>query len=429
MTVKRAGPGRNVNKALKSREPLWMPITSASLVSAAMTPHTEAPATRLGRLQHYLQEDPGNPVLLAECFDLALSCGERQRAEAILLAASEQGFDEPEWEFRRAQLCTSRRDLVGAATSLENLLSRGATQPAVVHDLAYVRLLQRDFAGCRALLAPWMEHASPDASQKLPADVEEAVQVLWLRAMHHLQHLEEAMAWARRQHEGGALHAAAKGVASLVALDLGDFGTARSFADAALYAGSYLPEAMVARGYVALAEGDMALARRLLERSIERNPQDGRAWSALGFLTLQLRELPLAQRQLERAVQLMPDHVGTWHALGWAALLQGSHAAALAAFRSALALDRNFAESHGAVALGFVLTGEGDKAQHHLDLADRLDPRNLTARYVRALVAGEISDAASLRKLAVRLLDRPGFFGNKLSDSFTRNSEEPKQSA
>lgn len=394
-----------------------------------MTPHTAAASTRLQRLELYLQEDPGNAALLGESFDLALACGERERAEAILQSARERGFDEPEWEFRRAQLCTLRRDLAAAAALLENLLSKGTRHAAVVHDLAYVRLLQRDFEGCRALLAPWVEGALPQGQPEPPPDVAEALQVLWLRAMHQLQHLQEALGWAREQERNGSLQAAAQGIASLVAVDLGDFTTARSFSEAALYAGAYLPEALVARGYVALAEGDTALGRRLLERALERNPQDGRAWSALGLASLQLRDLQLAQRQLQRAVQLMTDHIGTWHALGWSRLLQGQHEAALAAFATALELDRSFAESHGAVALVLLLSGHGDKAQPHLEVADRLDARNLTARYVRALMAGEASDSANLQRLALRLLDRPGFFGGKLSDSFTRTIPGAKQSA
>lgn len=384
---------------------------------------------RLERLQRYLQEDPANPALLADAFETALSCGAQGQAEEWLEAAEALGGDRAQWTFRRARLAVVRRDLAGAAALLEGLQREMGEHPAIVHDLAYVRMLQGDLAACRSLLQPWVECRKNYVQGPAEAAVQTALQVLWLRALHRLQLLQEAVDWAREQAESGVLHAPAQGVASLIALDLGDFAAARDWSVAALDADPRQMEALVARACVALAEGQAGDATLLLQRALEINPVDGRAWSTLGLATLQERNLPLAQTQLETAVRHLPDHVGTWHALGWARLLQGARADALEAFDRALALDRNFAESHGAVGLVLALEGRTAGAQHHLDVADRLDGRNLTARYARAWLAGDARDRDSLNRLALRLLDRPGFFGGKLSDSFTRNREGPKHPA
>lgn len=390
---------------------------------------TAAATARLERLRGYLLEDPANPALLADAFETALSCGAHGQAEEWLEAAEALGRDRAPWTFRRARLAIARRDLAGAAALLEGQQRDLGEHPAIVHDLAYVRLLQGDLAACRSLLQPWMEQRDADLQGSAEAAVQAALQLLWLRALHRLQLLQEAMAWVREQAASGVLHAPARSVASLIALDLGDFTAARDWSDAAMEADPRQMEALVARACVALAEGKAGGATLLLQRALEINPVDGRAWSTLGLATLQERNLPLAQTRLETAVRHLPDHVGTWHALGWTRLLQGARADALEAFDHALALDRNFAESHGAVGLLLALEGRTADAQHHLDVADRLDAANLTARYARAWLAGDARDRDSLNRLALRLLDRPGFFGGKLSDSFTRNHEGPKHMA
>jgi len=183
-------------------------------------------------------------------------------------------------------------------------------------------------------------------------------------------------------------------------------------------------EALVASATVALAEQQGLRAVELFERALRVNPEDGRARSGLGLAWLQLRELARARQHLEAALPRVPSHVGTWHALGWTRLLQGERAAALEAFRGALQQDRNFAESHGAVGLALALQGQSAEAARHLDLAERLDASGVTARYARALLEGEASDVVRLRTLARRLLDRPGFFGGRLTDSLPAAAQD-----
>jgi tetratricopeptide (TPR) repeat protein len=387
------------------------------------SPATSTPETRLDRLQRYLKTDPHNGVLLADAFDEALASGAWESASRLATLAEQQHLAQPAWQFRRARLCIALRDLQRAAELLEALQRTVGDSPVLAHDLAYVRLLQGDLAACRALLQPWIE------DEDTPSGPNAALQVLWLRASHRLQLFGDALDWAQRRSAAGGLAPAALGVASLVALDASDFERAKQWSQASLQADRPVPEGLVTAAYVALAEGQTGHARSLLQRALALNRADGRTWSVLGLASLQARDLSLAQKQLETAVQYMPDHIGSWHALGWARLLQGARAPALEAFRHALALDRNFAESHGAVGLLLALDGQLSQAEHHLDAADRLDATNLTARYARALIAGDAGDAQAVQRLALRLLDRPGFFGGKLSDSFTRLADRPKSGA
>lgn len=371
-------------------------------------------ASRLERLAAYLEQDPGNAALLADTCDAALACGQLERAQACADSAERLALDPAQWGFRQARIAMARRELPRAVELLQRLRADTGDHPVLAHDLAYAHLMQGESEKCRQLVEPWLDDER--AGGLVPEQVQ-ALQLLWLRAMHRLQRLEAAMQWARGKLRDGTLHPQARGAASLIALDLEDFAAARDFADAALAADPRQVEALVARGSVALASGETAQAERLLQQALRCNPEDGRTWSALGLARLQARDLPGAQSQLERAVHFMPGHIGSWHALGWARLLQGNGAGALAAFRAALGIDRNFAETHGALGLVLALSGNASESRHHLEVADRLDPANLTGRYARALLAGEAGDRAAIEKLVVRLLDRRGPFGGVLGDA------------
>lgn len=248
-----------------------------------------------------------------------------------------------------------------------------------------------------------------------------------LRTWHRAWRLDAAWDWIQAADRSAVLQPTTRGVAALIAVDRGDFAAARNWSADALEEEGASMEALVAHGTVALAERQVVRAVEAFERALRLNAQDGRALGGLGLARLLGGDFTRARRHLEQAVLRVPEHIGTWHALGWTRLLQGDGAGALEAFRRALRQDRNFAESHGAVGLALAHQGEPEEARRHLDLADRLDPSNVTARYARAVLAGEAGDAARLAALARRLLDRPGFFGDRLHESVLAAAEESRE--
>lgn len=373
-------------------------------------------AARLERLLHYLEEDPGNPALLADAFDTALACGRHDAAQALEAAASDAGLERRQWDFRRAHLCIASGDLDHACALLDRLRAEWGSHPVLAHDLAHVHLLRGGYERTCELLAPWMQ-GEADA-ESLAAEVRQAMQVLWLRALHRQHRLEDAWAWVQEARADASLLPQAAGVAALVAVDRSDFASAGTLSGESLHSDPAQLEALVASASVALAQRDGARAIALLEQALAVNGGDGRSHGLIGMAYLLARDLGRAGRHLEEAVAKVPEHVGTWHALGWTRLLAGERAGALRAFEQALARDHNFAESHGAVGLLLALQGRGPEALRHLELADRLDPVNVTGRYARALLSGE-ADPDKLPALAQRLLDRPGFFGGKLSDALS----------
>jgi len=353
---------------------------------------------RLERLAAYLQQDPDNAALLADACDAALACGHHEAVESCLSSAARLSLQAPEWQMRRAHFCIARRDLPQARTLLEDLAVRTGQHPVLVHDLAYVHLLQGDAARAHALLAPWAadDFDEPDLPQ-------EAMQALWLRACHGLGRVDEAWDWAQRVRAAGRLQPQAAGAASLVALDQDDLPAAAALADLALAADGTQHEALVTRGSLALAAGNADEATSYFERALRRNDDDGRTWSALGFTSLLSRDFPSARQRLERAVAAMPGHAHTWQALGWTRLLLQDAEGALAAFRSALDLDAASAEGQAALGLALVLSGRGDEAELFLRRAEELEPDEGLASLARALLAGSMG-AAEVQEMVQGLL-------------------------
>jgi tetratricopeptide (TPR) repeat protein len=371
-------------------------------------PTSEA-AARLERFLAFVQEDPQNLELLADTWEAAMAAGDLEAA-ARLAEQGEQGDPQQVsgWLRRRAHVALARRQYAAASRLVDESVQAGLPLHVAAYDRACLAFVQSDFAGAVQVLRPLLD----DTSEPPFTD---AIRSMWLRALHRLGQVDEAWTWvAQRERAGRELPAGAAGAASLLAIDADDFGQALALADRALAHDPLHVEALTARGCVALAQGDAALARSLLMRADGLQPGDGRIQSALGLVSLQAGAVDEAQQRFQAAVAALPSHIGSWHGLGWSFLLQGALRPAADAFARALAIDANFGESHGAMGLVLVLQGEREAAQEHLRRAHKLEPRNVTASFADALASGRVAPS-QFGALARRLLDRPGFFGEKLS--------------
>lgn len=364
---------------------------------------TPDPRHSLDRLEGYLREDPSNPGLLAECFQAALQCAEWERAAFHLGHAQALQPGNLAWALREGDLLLAQGHHERAAQVLGRLLTLGGTPPeftdAVLHNLAWIEFQAGRFQACTDQLAGRMQDTRKPASAALAR--------LWLRALHHSGQVEQAVAWASAAQEQGWLPAAAAGVASLAALDADQLVLAGQWAQRALQQSTPADppiEALVTQASLALARQDAAQAIALARSALQISPHDGRAWSAHALADLLAGDLPTALAHFDKALTTMPGHIGTWHGKAWAQLLSSDLAAAHSSFTSALELDRNFAESHGGLAVALALQGLGQEARHHAERALRLDASNLSGRYAQAILQGEIQDLESFQALARRLL-------------------------
>lgn len=387
------------------------PSSSAPEPSAADAQRAQS-LRRLEQLENFLRSDPSNNALLIDAYETALRCAAWDRALFHLRHGQSLDIDPWGWRLREGDFWLAQgRD--GEALAVLAALAQAPSAPpgfdrVVLHNLAFIEFRRGEHAACIERLAPVLERTAgtAPATDTLTA-TDLALQVLWLRALHHDGQLERAMAWAQQAEAQGALGTQAAGAASLVALDAADFAAAQRWSERSLReAGSSAPpvEALVTQASLALGQRDEKRARSLVSMALERQPSDGRTWSVLGFADLLAGNLAAALVAFGRALEAMPSHIGTWHGQAWARLLQGDLAGARRSFESALALDRNFAESHGGLAVVFAMQKATTEAAEEAEIALRLDAKNLSGRYAQALLSGEIQNAQDLERLAKRLL-------------------------
>ncbi|WP_445656687.1 hypothetical protein [Achromobacter sp. NCFB-sbj8-Ac1-l] len=352
------------------------------------------PIDRLDRFDGYLRQDPDNTALAVEAFELALSLGLHERAGAYLDAAQASAGDDPYLAYRRGAWLAAQGRWGEALTLQQGLCERDPEDA----DLAAAHASLLHYAGRHdEAEAAW---AVLQASGKLP-------DYAWanrLRTLHFLGRLKEGLALAGMRGELLREQPEAAGVLSLMALDAGDFAAARLWADLALDGEPPSLEALTTRGALALAAKDAPGALAALAQVVQARPNEGRAWSSMGIAHLLQQDAGAAQAAFLRATALMPAHIGSWHGLGWARLLGRDVAGASTAFQQALELDRNFGESHGAVAIGLALAGQRDQAEHHIERALRLDPASLSARFAQAVLGGALQNPDEFQALAARAL-------------------------
>lgn len=400
-------------------------------------PRVVAARQRLERLEGFLRQDPRNNALLIDAFETALACGEWARAEFHLKHAQALQLDALAWQLREGDFWLAQQDYEQALTVLASLNAVPNPPPGfrnvLLHNLAYIDLKRDRLADCIERLAPTLEaQSSQEASA--PASVDgiqpsvavRALQQLWLRALHREGQFDRAMAWAVDAEQKERIDPQAAGVASLIAIDAEDFAAARRWAALSLADGSpndRPTETLVAQASLALAARDAEQASNFADAALQRHPGDGRALSTKGLAALLGNDLLGAMDAFHRALAVMGEHIGTWHGLGWTQILSGQLAEAHASFETALELDRNFAESHGGLAVVLAMQSKREQAQEHAELALRLDKSNVSGRYAQALLSGDVKDAKDLQRLARRLLGgRTAPLGGDMGQIF---AEEP----
>jgi hypothetical protein len=103
--------------------------------------------------------------------------------------------------------------------------------------------------------------------------------------------------------------------------------------------------------------------------------------------------------------------------------LRGDLQQAEQTFAQVLAMDRNFGESHGGLAVVHALQGKKAQAAEGAERALRLDPESLAAVYARMVLSGDTHDPTRFKKLALRLLSaRSGPFGGSLADAVVKRT-------
>jgi predicted Zn-dependent protease len=359
-------------------------------------------ASRLARTEAYLSSDPANPELLAIAMELSLAADDLPRAARHADQARARHPANPVLQYRRGHVLAAQGRWNEAEPLFACLLASHAN-PNLAYSLAHCQFSAGKHATALATLNPYR------ADPALPHQGA----TLLVRAMHHLGHYGAGAALIQSYADRFLFDADFCAAASLLCLDGGQHSDAAMLAERALAGGARPVEALVASGSLALGSADAVLASQRFAEALTHNPAQGRSWSGLGMATMLHNDMAGAIPQLEQAVRFMPGHIGSWHALGWCRLLTQDMHGADQAFGAGLALDRNFGESHGTMAVIAAHRGQRALAEASIKTALRLDTNCLSARYAQMVLSGEASDPERFKSVALGLIGALETFGGE----------------
>ena len=107
---------------------------------------------------------------------------------------------------------------------------------------------------------------------------------------------------------------------------------------------------------------------------------------------------------IDRAAVLFETHIGSWIASGWAHFLNDDQVKARASFERALAIDPNFSETYGGLAVLDIASGDMESAKRNSEIALKLDRASLGGTLAQTLLlerSGDHEKAARIREIAL----------------------------
>jgi tetratricopeptide (TPR) repeat protein len=372
-------------------------------MSESSTPGTTpASAERVRLLERLLERDTDNPHLFRECAQAALEHGALEVVARICEARLRAHPGDPLARWTSAQALIAREQYGRAAEILEELNGQGELQTAAWQDLGL----------CYFCMGAYERARAPLEAVYRAGDRSSGLLRLLVSTYHHLGLIAEAAAVADGNGEPARTDAGLAGAYALLYLDLTRPADAARWAKVALALDGRSLDALTVNATLSLAGGDRRRAQEGFDSVLALAPRTGRARIGLGCIALLESDLPRALEHLNRGVELMRDHVGSWHVLAWAYLLGGDLGNAERAFLQALALNRNFAETHGGLAAVAALRGERAAAERGIETALRLDPACLSGQFARSVLAGRGGNAKQAREIVLaafsRLTRHPG---------------------
>jgi len=372
----------------------------------AQTPEPRS-RSALTELLGFLRSDPDNLSLISEAATAALAEGRPDTARELLdrraTLAPLPDNDAATLGLALLQLAQVDR----ARTIFAGLHQRHPEDPSLRFNLAWTKTLTGDLTGASALL----DRATMDA---LPQAAALGVQVL-----HQQGNFDEAWALAKAQIVRHPQHQGLLAAASVLAVDMEDMSFAR---ECAIRAGDQ-PDALTTLGTLALSEHENGAALTLFNRALAANSNLPRAWIGKGLAEMAAGKHEAAAVQLKKGAELFGGHVGSWIAAGWAALLSGEQAEAQACFERALALDHNFSESHGSLAVIYILQGRLEEARRSTSVALRLDSASFSAALAQTMLLAGQNDRAAARAVFERAITTPiSANGATIADAMRRLS-------
>ena len=349
------------------------------------------------RFLSFLEVDPYNVQLLANTANLASELG--HYGQAIELA--DRGLTlEPKHQVllsTKALACLSSGDVDSALTQFQQLLDDGQHEPIVRYNLAYCLMLKEQDEQALTLLDDALEQYG-----ELPQMV-----TLKMRAIYTMGELDKAIELGKQalaaNPDDGSVHE----IMSSLYFDSSDFVSAQQHAMLALNVNPNLGSAHTSIGMVALNTQDEAIAESRFDEAIRLNKRDGRAWLGKAMVEMLKQNLTQAEPSFKSAIQFMPTHLGSYLALAWCQISQHKLDEAETTAMQAMAIDGNFSEIHGTLAVLAVFKGDIENANKLSRYALAFDRSSFSGLYALALIQAATGHAERSQRIIDTILDAP----------------------
>jgi tetratricopeptide (TPR) repeat protein len=369
------------------------------------TPSASQSQERLQHLLGYLEFDLGNVALFADTIQAALAAGDTVLARRLIDQSEATHGASDELTNLRGLSSLKSGDYGQAARTFRALHESSPHDAALRFNLAWTLSFKKEFTEALTLLDEATCLALPQAA------------MLAVQIRHELGNFDNAADLARAMLTVHPDHAGLNAAVSVLALDIDDealaFATARRAGDH--------PDALATLGTLALGEDEPSEALQYFTAALNANAAIPRAWIGRGLGRLLTGETSEGAVDIEKGASLFGDHLGSWIAAGWARLVAGDQPAARAHFEHALGLDRNFAESHGSIAVCDVLDGQTDAARRGAETAFRLDPECFSAVLARTFLLAGDNQPDKARAIFEKALHTPlGASGRTIARSLVR---------
>lgn len=356
-------------------------------------------------LFNFLDQDPDNIALLSDTAEMALNEGFSDKAKDLLLHSASLTPLAPN-DLGTAGLAAMKcRDFEAASSHFLALFEQGERTAPVRFNLAWSLAMIKDFDGALEMLDAATVKDIPQAA------------MLELQIFHDRGELIKAEAKARTLFNAGVDHEGVNAAISVLAMDVDDIVWAKA---AALKGGNH-PDALTTLGTLALGEDDPEQALRLFNTAMDINRHGPRTWIGKGLSQLITGEADEALKNIDKGAEMFETHIGSWIAAGWAHFVKKDYPAARLRFDKALAIDDNFAESHGSLAVMDVLEGDLTEARRRTKIALKLDRECFSATLAQVLILSGNGNTEKAQQIFERALNTPiDESGRTISRSMTR---------
>lgn len=336
--------------------------------------------------------------LLLDALALAISVHDLDGGRQLIEHLHTQQVVAPQAFALAAHLMLQAGEYAKAGEYGDRAIEGGIVDSAVLFNTAFGHFHNGDFAAASELLA------SVTANTACPA----STLLMHARALHQLEEerTEEAEALVVRALVQDPENPETRGLLALLLYENGKNPQSLNAAHESLATDPDQLDALLACASVQFELKNIAASRKAWLHTVDRHPQCGRAWAGLAELEFNELEFEAAEEHLRTAISFMPDHIGTWHLLAWIYILRGQSSKARQALDSSYKLDRNFAETHGGLAIVEVMEGFKERAQTSIRRALKLNPNCLSVQYANALLLQGAGETEKATQLLNEVLDR-----------------------